>query len=884
MSSEKKVVELNANKRDVPSASDQLPLPLSRLKEAFTRKLSELCNDVYHNADDILFQRADTAKNGDEQVAYFNAMRVLRLSRKSMEIAFSQNVYDAFTNMTVKQRPVVTAAPVDIEKLTLMDHDILEHNVAVETMLGRALELYTTQLGHLVLRFQCLLPHSSITMTDLPVGPQLLINAFSAAMSDLDLDIRPKLVFLKLFDKFVICRMGPLYEATNNALIKQGVMPDLKSSDAHAYKKPARAEEIYHAETVDAAEPESLENNGEQMQVLRQALRRSGLHAELTGEAWARETRTGEPRQATAVGSAIDVSSIIDVLSKVQFSQAFGTAAPGTNLNGVASGLRRGRIAAGTPDFGDDCNIGVTSGVNDENVKENFLLDFSSLFKDLMEANKGATYSRASADVISLVSMLFEYVLEDTQIPEKMRALISRLQIPLLKTALMDKSFFDAGGHPARQLLNEISRSTIGWEERQKSGRDHLYEKIEEAIQKVLVEFDSNIAIFAVVLSDFRAFIDVDRRRAELVAKRIQDAEEGKAKGEEGQRYVQALIDQALCGKTLPKSLMPLVADAWQRVMLIAYLKEGESHPQWSQFKEVLTELIWSIDPDASGPAARKRLLRNMPRMLCAVREGLAGVSYDAVKTKYLLAELERAHEITLQKVSALPIMRATEIVKPANPIKREPAPVVAPSADSNSNPEAETEAEVEVEIDIVAPIRVEDIRPITDEQALVTAKDLSSPELGGAVQALINEVYGAPLQNDVGTAAISSESVSHSVSADVEINRAETGSADNGLMGTALEETPRISVAMAKADIANYHVGAWFEFYEKDGSKYRCKLAALIKSIGKYVFINRSGVKILEAMDSNLVQIVQAGRLTMLDDGQIFDRALESIIGGMRG
>jgi hypothetical protein len=564
------------------------------------------------------------------------------------------------------------------------------------------------------------------------------------------------------------------------------------------------------------------------------------LHSELTGGL--------TPSQSAS--ASIDLKSIIEALSKAQFSQAF---APGRPVTGLSSS---------TPSEQES----LLDELDNVSMTDNRLLDFSSLFKNLMEANRGATYSRATADVISLVSMLFEYVLEDTQIPEKMRALIARLQIPLLKTALLDKSFFNAGGHPARQLLNEISRSTIGWEERQKSGRDHLYEKIEASIQRVLVEFDSNISVFGEVLEDFKAFLDVDRRRAELVARRIQDAEEGKARSEEGQKYVDGIVNQAIRGRHIPKSLMPLIGEAWKRVMLIAYLKEGASHPQWRDYNDVLTELVWSIDPDTSGPDARKRLLRNMPRMLCAIREGLAGISYDAVKSKYLLAELERAHEVALQKIAALPSMRSAELAKPVQPkvsigTPKPVADISTPVLDDVSN---RVESEIESNADA----------------ALTEAQE-------SEIQSLIKETYEP---EGVAVASVAIAETNEAASGLEETAIAKETAHENAtttISGASSEPLTEVvavmSVDAAASAIARFQVGAWFELRDADGTSHRCKLAALIKSIGKYVFINRSGAKVLEVLETDLVTVVLGGRLTMLDDGQIFDRALESIIGGMR-
>ena len=61
------------------------------------------------------------------------------------------------------------------------------------------------------------------------------------------------------------------------------------------------------------------------------------------------------------------------------------------------------------------------------------------------------------------------------------------------------------------------------------------------------------------------------------------------------------------------------------------------------------------------------------------------------------------------------------------------------------------------------------------------------------------------------------------------------------------------------------------------------CKLAAFIKATGKYIFVNRSGAKVAEYLRLELAADMEAGKISMLDDGLIFDRALESIIDNLR-
>lgn len=58
-----------------------------------------------------------------------------------------------------------------------------------------------------------------------------------------------------------------------------------------------------------------------------------------------------------------------------------------------------------------------------------------------VKSGKSRVVEDADEDVINLVALLFEFILTDHSVPDVFKALIARLQIPLLKVAVLDKSF-----------------------------------------------------------------------------------------------------------------------------------------------------------------------------------------------------------------------------------------------------------------------------------------------------------------------------------------------------------------------------------------------------------------------------------------------------------
>ena len=369
-----------------------------------------------------------------------------------------------------------------------------------------------------------------------------------------------------------------------------------------------------------------------------------------------------------------------------------------------------------------------------------------------------------------------------------MKALISRLQIPVLKVALNDRNFFNRGGHPVRKLLNELALAAIGWSEKRPGLRDPLREKMEEVVGRILDEYTTGTELFEELLEDFGHFMDLDRRRRELVEQRLRDAEEGRAKQERASQLATETIQAQVAGRDIPESVEQALYEPWMRYLQWVILRRGEGSDQWQQACDVTARLVWSVDPAPVTDTTRTELLRAIPQVVDEVRKALQEISWDPFATDTVIRDLELAHVDVFQKLVTAPVNKAV----PQPPA--EPAP-----ASAEDQPAAPV---VEATTEVVEP----------------------EPE-------------------PVPTPAIATE-------------------------------------WLAKAD--QLRVGSWVEMQGEE-HRVRCKLAAFIRATGKYIFVNRSGAKVAEYHRDGLAEALETGVITMLDDGLIFDRALESIIDNLR-
>ena len=794
MTNTNNVVDLNTAKSSVDTkastAPSNLPVPLVKVRDKAIVQLKVLLRKLFDNADDALFELADNAASNGEQTKYFDAMRELRLQRKQIALLMLQSAVKSFNQVgRFKLSAAHDEVAASIDSLSLVQNDELEERVAIESMVSKTRSACGQALDHYEIRVLSLLPNMNIDQAHTPCSPETLIHGFVDGCKDLDIDITAKLVVYKLFDKYVLSDTVSVYSEANLALTADGVMPDLKqvkksTKSSHKTPDPQSNSTIdgVTGELIDDATDDVYEDNSGLFENLRDM-----LNAKRNEHSGASPGNGVNNRNSSALMGITEVSreQVISVLSGVQHSL------PATIGNGSELGV----------------------------------LNFRALLIDQMSATgiEEPQLKRVDDDVINLVSMLFEFILDDRQLQPTMKALIARLQIPMLKVAMLDRTFFDKNGHPARRLLNEIATAAIGWNEKPEGKKDPLKDKVEYIVQHLLEDFDSDFSVFNELLSEFKRFIDIESRRGQLVEQRTRDAEEGMARNETSKEYVQHSLARITGENVLPEPVSALL-EGWAQYMTLTYLKHGEQSSEWLMAQSVAEDLVWSVCPDHRIPDARSKLLKLIPRLLKSIRAGLSEVSYDSFKSKELLKLLEGLHVNSLQLLAPKPAAGKTKLE------------VNQPIAEQAINDTSALDT---------PPAASETVTP----PSMLSDMDLAFDDVDSIIDA-ITESEGA------GETAATAISLDEAAPSDVN------------------EESIKI--------IDSLRVGSWLEFHN-GSTTIRCKLAALIRVTDKYIFVDRSGIKVAEKNRNALLEMAQAGEISMINDGLLFDRALESVIGNLR-
>ncbi|MFK0311666.1 DUF1631 domain-containing protein [Pseudomonas sp. NPDC090233] len=582
MHKEGKVVPLAAaTDRGARTPLPCLPVLLLQVRDKAALQLRQGLQALFDNADDTLFEMADKAADRFDQHLYFEAMRDLRLKRKSIERGFLDIFYDTFARIGQVDPLGFMAANEPSRNKAQM-----ERAASVEGMVARVLSRDGLALDQLSLRLQTLL-ECTLAPQHNPLGPAALSGYFLQAGRNLGVGLRVKLILLKLFERYVLRDIDVLYGEANQLLAAAGVLAELPPAPRR------RAEDRRNDSRRISA---TLEPDDIGADSVGQAFFASiqGLLAPARG-------RIAPRLHAVATAQPIGTADLLRLLSHLQHY-----------------------VPAAQEE--DDFDLGQQL--------EQLLLRVS------VRSGTRRRIATADEDMINLVGLLFDHIHADDNLPHSLRTLIVRLHIPLLKVALLDKGLFSRASHPARRLLNEIGAAAIGWETGSEGLRDSLHLRVERIIQRLLNDFTEDASLFAELLEDFLAFSQDERRRNELLEQRTRDAEEGRVRALQARQQVQQALNQRLRGRVLPQVVVQMLVQSWSQVLLLAWLKQGEGSPAWRNALATMDTLLASILPQRDPQA----LLQHVPGLLKALREGLASVALDSTATRDFFQQLELLH------------------------------------------------------------------------------------------------------------------------------------------------------------------------------------------------------------------------------------------------
>ena len=271
-----------------------------------------------------------------------------------------------------------------------------------------------------------------------------------------------------------------------------------------------------------------------------------------------------------------------------------------------------------------------------------------NIVKGLKFAPQGASLGTVDAMTIDIVAMLFDYVFEDRHIPACVKALLGRLQIPVLKVALLDKSFFSSKSHAARRLIDLLAEISIGLDEDDERGSATLA-LIGSVVDRVLAEFDTDLQLFESLVAQVEAFIEEQEAVEDDIVRRSAQLIESREREEIARLVAEEEVERRLGARSwVPLPVRGMLMQSWTRAFAAVQVTEGEGSPAWQGLVNTMEDLLWSVEPKVNADD-RKRLVTMLPAMLRQIHEGLTRARMSDADRDVFLGSLVDCHSMAVK-------------------------------------------------------------------------------------------------------------------------------------------------------------------------------------------------------------------------------------------
>jgi hypothetical protein len=545
---------------------------------------------------DHLLLLADQSPTLETRNLYHSAQNILQHRSEVLVLALRKHFVEAFeSQIRTSERGSNQAKAGGLSmELSLIDEDDFEQSLALNKAAARLRYDSVEELAALDQRIAALLRDPHAKEEGNPLGAKAICQAFLSACDQLEAEAKVKLVLLQQFDQQIARELPGIYQRTNQFLVGKEILPTIRVGLSTPKERSPRVNERHETGGATATD------NGQDLFALLQRLLAQSAGASVsTGGGMLGKLSTGGSNHVAASEHTIS----IPLLTQLQRGEAISTGGLDPAL------LHNGSV---------------------------------NILHDLRSSGMVANDNHVDAFTIDIVAMLFDYIFDDRSIPDKLKALIGRLQIPVLKVAMLDKQFFSKKSHPARRLLDEIAAASIGWCEEGEYNLN-LYQQIDTIVQSILADFSDDVSLFASLLDSLQAFMQTQQINAETAVELSSQALEIAERKEIASVVVEDKIRQASSGKTLPEAIQTFLAGPWHQVLTHAFVETGEASPAWQVHLQTMHDLIWSVAAKRNTED-RLSLVVMLPDLLKHLREGMNSIQIDPREREIVFSKLVTCH------------------------------------------------------------------------------------------------------------------------------------------------------------------------------------------------------------------------------------------------
>ena len=589
-----KIIDLlkSSDDKEIYSLGNLLPKVFSNFAKILKPKLVA----YFETLDDTLFDLAEKADSNQNQTLYFESMRMVRKQRgkifssifnsiKSTFKSFKENEFDYFESDQGYNQKVKSPS------LSLIDESELDETLAKTNLINKSEMAYHQHIFAFEKRFSLLASGTNLTSNQIPIAPYVIVNSFALSIKKLDLEVNVKLIMYKLFERSVMGQLNDVYNHVNDYLAQKGIIPEIiynvgnpnqqtgnlssgvqnQSLEQNSESNPQAREQQTTQQNNTTNQQNIIQNDGSVInqqhadpnyQLISQLFKQNHDQAASTQESNSiNGSSTDNSDQAPGVTSPIvpniNMMSMMNALSILQ--------------GDMFKNIQIDQQSKKTP-----------TEIKDELIKQLHKLDSETIDQKVKQKDE---------DTIDLVGMLFQFIVDDRNLPDSIQVILSKLQIPYLKIALQDKHLFADKSHPARALLDKLSQASVGWTE-ESDNKKLFISKIQQIVKYLLETDEYDPKTYTILKTNFNTFLLKQKKKSDVAQRRTKEKSLGQDKIKQAKEESAKLLIEKMTNKQMPILIRDILLGEWSNVLILMFLRHSKDSEEYKEKVNFVNKVI----------------------------------------------------------------------------------------------------------------------------------------------------------------------------------------------------------------------------------------------------------------------------------------------------
>lgn len=751
---------------------------LDSCRDMVAARLSEDLAQTLAQVVDELAELASKMPSQDMYSLYMDSMELARDKSAAITTGFKKHFFTRFNEYKRRVRSETGIRDLDLSNLSLLEPDDLEESLAANTIANAIANTCGEELFGLGKRMGVLLNEPDLKTEQIPLGPDAIGAALLDALKDQNANVKIKLMLVTRINKHFSAKVRSVYQDVNRHLVEHNVLPTIRVGMTRPTAPAPAATPMPAGLPTDMGVPTASAGGQDMFAMLQQLMSfgRASMSSPLLGLPMLPGGMEFDASTGQSVGQTFD-PAVMQVLTQLQ--------------HGRLEGLGVGRL-------------------NAELIADGH----TNVLRELKNSQAAGMMGQMDAMTLDIVVLVFDYILGDNRIPDAMKALIGRLQIPVLKVTMLDKSFFSQKTHPARKLLDLLAEAALGWDPEEGHTSD-LYQTIDALVQRILNQFDDRLEVFADALSEFQAYLADEKQASDQLTSRSAQFLRNREQLEIARVAAHDAVMASLLDHPAPAPIRDFLLSHWETWLAKLHVEKGEGSSQWQDAVATMDDLLWSLTPK-TDKTERSKLIELLPRLLKRLDNSINALGLGKEVRDAFFSDLVKCHAVAVK------------------------------AGFRGGQDESEVESTT-----------VSNEIPDLSAQESPVFNRLDFEDIPLLTEALIPD---AALLQEIAAAQEMAADVEEITIGDV---RGGAWEPQNSHFDTLVAQLKR---------------GVWVEFKQDDGSTLRAKLAWISPLQGTYLFTNRLGQRAVSINAQGLAAKFREERAQIIDNVPLIDRAVNNL------